>query len=190
MGNRYPDRKVSPLTIGYYSSQEKAIEAIQRYISQFGKIDKDVLGYEIRKFSIDVNDFDYGIPIYVATYLHDGSFNDENFADEQGVFHGRPANKVRFQPGDIVEVIHCGYARLGVVTGVPPTIERCTLLATPNIHGRYSNFDQSNDQYTVSFPDGEFSHGHIESQYVFTPTKPISTKLRVKLMEYYSKFTK
>mgnify|MGYP006992069184 CR=1 FL=1 len=45
-----------------------------------------------------------------------------------------------------------------------------------------------NDDPFFKYSNGEFSHAHIESQFVFTPIKPISSSLRKKLMEHYSKY--
>lgn len=187
--NRYPIRRVWPITIGYFSTQAKAVEAMYRYIAEHGICDEgekypDCIGYIVDKLPIDTEDCNYGHSTYTASYKHDGSFNDENLVSEDGVFRGRPAERLRFKKGDIVEVIDYE-ARLGVIVGCPLSVERCTQLLTPDEMGRCIYLEKEDDQYTVGYLDGDFSHGHIESQYVFTPTKPVSANLRKRLKERY-----
>ena len=102
---------------------------------------------------------------------------------DNGVFRGRPAELLRYGKGDIVEV-YDGESCLGIVYGTPLSPEHCSLIATPDKRGRYSILDRTDDQYTILFlannPDGYY-HSHIESQFVFPPTKPISPTMATRL---------
>lgn len=140
------------------------------------------LGFIVTKYVVESGKCE---PIYQCTYTHEGKFNDKNLADENGVFRGRPAELLRFSKGDIVEV-YDGEAGLGIVYGTPLSPEHCSLIAPPDERGRYTILDRTDDQYTILFlannPEGYY-HSHIESQFVFPPTKPLSPTIATRLKD-------
>ena len=184
-GRRYPQRRTNIASMGFFSTQENAVEAMQYFLADFTNVDYDCkyptwLGFIVTKYVVDSDKCE---PLYQCTYTHEGKFNDENLADENGVFRGRPAELLRFSKGDIVEV-YDGEAGLGIVYGTPLSPEHCSLIATPDERGRYTILDRTDDQYTILFfannPEGYY-HSHIESQFVFPPTKPLSPTIATRL---------
>lgn len=184
-GRRYPQRRTNLASMGFFSTQENAVEAMHCFLADFTNFDYDCryptwLGFVVTKYGVDSGKCE---PLYQCTYSHEGKFNDENLADENGVFRGRPAELLRFGKGDIVEV-YDGEACLGIVYGTPLSPARCSQISTPDERGRYTRLDRTDDQYTILFiannPDSYY-HDHIESQFVFPPTKPISPTMATRL---------
>lgn len=181
----YPQRRTNIVTMGYFSTQENAVETMQCFLADFTNYDYDCkyptwLGFIVTKYAVDSDKCEH---IYQCSYTHEGKFNDENLADEKGVFRGRPAELLRFGKGDIVEVFD-GEACLGIVYGTPLSPEHSSRITTPDERGRYSILDRTDDQYTILFlannPDGYY-HSHIESQFVFPPTRTITTSIATRL---------
>lgn len=138
------------------------------------------LFFNSRKYAVDNNE-STAEPLYQCAYTHEGEFNDKNLADEDGVFRGRPAERLRFRKGDIVEVYDRDVS-LGIVYGTPLSPERCSEIATPDEHGRFVILDRYDDQFTILFLASEsksesqehnLTHDHIQSQFLFHPTKTI-----------------
>ena len=161
------------------------VEAMQCFLADFTSYDYDCkyptwLGFVVTKYAVDNGKCEC---IYQCTYTNEGKFNDKNLVDENGVFRGRPAELLRFSKGDIVEV-YDGEACLGIVYGTPPSPTLCSQIATPDERGRYTLLDRTDDQYTILFlannPDGYY-HSHIQSPFVFPPTKPISPTIATRL---------
>ena len=105
-GRRYPQRRTNLASMGFFSTQENAVEAMQCFLADFTNFDYDCkyptwLGFVVTKYGVDSGKCE---PLYQCTYSHEGKFNDENLADENGAFRGRPAELLRFGKGDIVEV--------------------------------------------------------------------------------------
>lgn len=184
-GRRYTQRRTNIASMGFFSAQENAAEAMQSFLADFTNYDYDCkyttwLGFIITKYAVDSGKCE---PVYQCTYTHEGKFNDENLADEKGVFRGRPAELLRFGKGDIVEVFD-GEACLGIVYGVPLSPEHSSRITTPDERGRFSILDRYDDQYTVLFLANNLDgccHSHIQSQFVFPPTKPISPSIATRL---------
>lgn len=198
-GQRYPQRRSNITTMGYFSSKETALSAMHNFVSDKDNYSPDDkyptwLGFIVTQYAVDVVAQRYLEPMYQCTYRDDGLFNDENLTGRDGVFRGRPADRLRFRKGDIVEVSQGDVVTLGIVYGVPMSPERCAKLATPDERGRCIEFDRGDDQYTVLFlsrEDKDYDtipqtycpvHDHIQSQFVFTPTKPVSKFFKDRLL--------
>lgn len=202
--HRYPIRRVSIVTIGYFSTHEKALSAMNDFICDKSNYSIDEkypewLGFIITHYAIDEKAWRNIEPLYQCTYTHDGRFNDENLADADGVFRGRPIDKLRFDRGDIVEVVSkYDTVSLGIICGAPPTPDCCAELISK---WDYS-LDRGDDQYTVLFLAKESQpqrmprngknvsyyppHLHIQSQFVFAPTKPVSRSMKENLINLFT----
>lgn len=202
--SRYVLRKTQEYPLGFFSSLNKACDAIQRSIVQErldaenGSLD-GCMGYIINEKLLNTR---YGRDIlFIHTYTREGKLNDECFLnDEQEeirLFYGRPVEKIRFKVGDIVEAYSERYgAELSIVGMLPPSVkdfeERKPYWETlweeegcPEfLVGRGgAPWDAGDDCYLLySLGEGD-THSHVISPYVFAPTKKVSKNLERKLRE-------
>jgi len=175
--------EVSKSTLGYFSSLEKAELAMKENIEKFNNNDKD-FGYWINEHVIDKTV--YWRAKSRRSYLPDGSLWDETIASEisdenDGLeeFHGRPADKIRFKAGDLVEVINGDWVSLNIVYRSPPTIEE--------IKNRIRvACDHTDDCFTTISSEDANAYDHPEAVYLFPPRFPVSDELRKKLEEHLS----
>lgn len=186
-GTRFPVKKTSRWSMGFYSTLAKAEKHKDEYV-KYDMADEDsvsdVYCYIITEWEIDC---DNGLDkISIRTYLKDGKLYERNYVDRDKVFRGRPKDKIRFKHGDIVEVYDHDELLLAIVDGEPDSIERVDYLrkrAVENGHlkdGEDLWMDYSDDQYMVYDLTGN-GHSHIESQFVFPHNKPVSKKTRERL---------
>ena len=222
---RYPVRKTKTYDLGLFSSLANAekqmrkdvevcLESEQKrlkYLAEDEESRKDekrfghdiVLAYSITERQLDLSSHWEDIQS-VRTYTADGKPNDENLLDRQCERHfkGRTPDKIRFKPGDIVEVINGWQAELCVVWCEQPSVEdyarywqrcleeyrkMCKEKGVECKEEEYSDkqvpfhWDYSDDCYVMlSLGEGD-THFHPESTEVFRPTKPVPRSLRVKL---------
>ena len=220
---RYPIRKTQTDQLGLFSTLEKAqkqmlkdVKTCQKYeqkrlkdIAEDEEYRKDekrfghdiVLAYSITEHQLDVG-LHGDDTQSVRTYTANGKPNDESLLDYQCERHfkGRPPEQIRFQPGDIVEVIDEWQAELCVVGHAQPTVEyyescrkhwlenhrkRCLKKNIEYNEEECFHWDYSDDCYLVySLGEGD-THFHPESPKVFRPTKPVPRALREKLKAKY-----
>lgn len=187
-GTRYPVRKrLYNLSLGAYTTLEKAEKAMQRVVKSWD-MESDTFCYIIteRKLNPKPNEEDV---VGVRTYLPDGSWYEENMADRDGVFRGRPDERIRFKIGDIAEVLYGDVVELAIIGNTPPSLEFAEQMRKRRLgNGVTDEFfmDKFDDSYTIydTHPGG---HTHVESQFVFPTRKPVSEKLVQKLKEQMEK---
>ena len=171
---RYPIKKTWSHLIGLYTTLEKTEKAMLNVVNNW-ETDKykDTFCFIIteRKQNPKINDDDI---VAVRTYYPNGEFYEENLVSRDGVFRGRPVERIKFKVGDIVEIYYGDIVELAIIGGTPPTVEFAE-------HHSYS-MDRFDDQYLIydTQPGG---HNHIQSQYIFPTNKPVSDKLHKKLRE-------
>ena len=190
---KYPDFEVHKHTISYFSSLIKAEQAILKYIKdKYGKI----FGFKINEYVLDEYSY-WETPKSWRTYLSDGSLWDESIEPsmwyENGkpykeYFAGRPAEKIRFKVGDLVEVLNDDdTVTLEIVEKFPWTTEfvqqfheRCRKdgLDTP------VRINHTYDFYDTIDKNGEDSHSRAID--VFPARLKVSSKLRDKLNFAYA----
>lgn len=195
-GNRYPVKTTNQELLGYYSSLKMAEKAIAKDVKDstpdiiacdFCYIVWEWVLDAIRKTGRYADR--YYEPISIRTYTPDGKFYEQNLVDRDGFFRGRPKDKQRFKEGDIVEVFDFDEAILGIVVGAPPTpevVESIRQSAIKDGHLKKDEWywmDSGDDQYTVLPASWKGAHTHVEAQFVFPPTKPVSEKFRQMLIE-------
>ena len=105
--------------------------------------------------------------------------------DDNGLFKGRPAAKVRFQPGDLVEVAYNDYAELGIIGMRPPSsewfqkmLEGLDSKEAERVSKQWVAGDDCYIVYTLGEGD---THRHEECYSVFKRTRKISRELQEKL---------
>ena len=196
---KYPSFEVDRRRIGIFSSLVKAERGINKYIKEqkhYEKLHNDnrlqgIFGFLIKEFSFDEPSWFH--PKNQRNYLSDGSFWDENPVSEMvnkdgdlEEFLGRPADKIRFQIGDLVEVFGYDTVTLDIVGMLPPTPEEVQQLHENNrkrYEERHENYnfklDSSDDCYYTLDHYGD--HGHPYAVHLFPPRFPVSDKLRKKL---------
>ncbi len=196
---------------GYYESEQERLKDIaekEEYRNDEKRFGHDVvLAYRITEYELDTEVWKCSSTQSVRTYTADGKPNDESLLDYQcgRHFKGRTPEQIRFQPGDIVEVIDEWGAELCVVGHAQPTMEdyagfrkRCwedcmkdcqKSCRDKSVEVKEENcmfhWDYSDDCYLVySLGEGD-THFHPESPNVFRPTKLVPKALREKLKAKY-----
>ncbi len=116
---------------------------------------------------------------------------------DRGKFYGRPADKIRFKPGDLVEWFDGDdTVTLGVVVGVPPTIDYCwermkRVFEDKNFANVLNKeevyiYDFTDDSYTVvDTPDYMASQEHVSAHYIAFPSIPVPQELRERHKKVY-----
>lgn len=188
----YPLRKTQKRTLGVYSSLGKAYEALQEFVAEEGVYTKKyTMGYIVEERILDASYRDNEI-ISTYTYTKDGTLNDgcvwtnENNPGGFNPFYGRPKEKIRFNPGDIVEVCQRNESELQIICHTPTSTEeferykaRWEKEGKLPENGTY--FDSTDDNYlTYSIGIGD-THDHPEAPDVFAPTKKVPTTMKRKL---------
>lgn len=127
----------------------------------------------------------------LTSFLPDGTLNDKLLIDEDGIFHGRPESRIRFQHGDIVEVYNRYEKSFEpvIVDSPPMTDARVTSIISKHPEFKIL-LDQTDDCYMVYGLGVGDTHDHIMSPFVF-PVRDIYPSgiydaLRMKLQEMNS----
>lgn len=187
-GTRYPVRKrLYNLSLGAYTTLEKAEKAMMRVVKNWDT-DEDNYCFIITERKLNPKP-DKEDVVGVRTYLPDGSWYEENMVGRDGVFRGRPKERIRFKIGDVVEVLYGKTVELAIVGNTPPSLEFAEQMRKRRLgNGVTDEFfmDKFDDSYTIydTCPGG---HTHVESQFVFPTRKPVSEKLVQKLKEQMEK---
>ena len=187
-GTRYPVRKrLYNLSLGAYTTLEKAEKAMMRVVKNWDT-DEDNYCFIITERKLNPKPQEEDM-VGVRTYLPDGSWYEENMVGRDGVFRGRPKERIRFKIGDVVEVLYGGAVELAIIGNTPPSLEFAEQMRQRRLEkGMTDGFfmDKFDDSYTIydTRPGG---HTHVESQFVFPTRKPVSEKLVQKLKEQMEK---
>lgn len=187
-GTRYPVRKrLYNLSLGAYTTLEKAEKAMMRVVKNWDT-DEDNYCFIITERKLNPKP-DKEDVVGVRTYLPDGSWYEENMVGQDGVFRGRPNERIRFKIGDVVEVLYGKTVELAIIGNTPPSLEFTEQMRKRRLgNGVTDEFfmDKFDDSYTIydTHPGG---HTHVESQFVFPTRKPVSEKLVQKLKEQMEK---
>ena len=219
----YPIRKTHTDKLGLFSTLEKAQKQMSKDVKEYQEYEQErlkdiaeneeyrndekrfghdiVLAYSITERQLDIGNYWDNIQS-MHTYTADGKPNDKNLLDHlcKRHFKGRTPDQIRFQPGDIVEVITDWQAELCVVWHAQPTVEdyernrqhwlenhkrRCLAKGIEYKEIECFHWDYSDDCYLVySLGEGN-THFHPESSQVFFPTKPVPKSLQIKLKAKY-----
>lgn len=229
---RYPIRKTKTDELGLFTTLEKAQKQIFRDVKESREYEQErlkeiaegmyledekrfghdiVLAYSIKEHQLDGDLYWENIQT-VRTYTADGKPNDENLLDRQckGHYKGRTPDQIRFQPGDIVEVITDWQAELCVVEHAQPSVEEyahywqncleeyrkmCREKGVECKEEEYTDkqvpyhWDYSDDCYVMFSLCKGNTHFHPESPEVFRPTKSVPKSLREKLKAKYEEMS-
>ena len=188
MGHRYPRRKIRINKIGIFDSRKHAEQALQDYVQQekrnYSRWDKaqtyyaDCLGYYIVEYRVcaSLEQYSKDVPVW-RSYTADGELNDCSKTNHSGVFCGRRQEDIRFQVGDMVEIVSNDYVELAIVGALPPTNEwyqERVADCRETYTGRQFRLDFSDDCYLVyPFQAERGYHEHVVCYNVFRPTKPV-----------------
>jgi hypothetical protein len=205
---QYPDFEVRQSRMGIFSTLSKAEQAMKEYIAKQKKYGEEQGKDYLKKlfgFLIDEHKFDkcsWWWRESVRNYLHDGSLLDEclvsdtlNDDDALEEFLGRPAEKVRFRNGELVEVLHGDRVTLEIVGNPPWSPEKVSAnkIRVKEKFGNDFRLDSSDDRYFtlgVSDEDDEVSHDHPTSVQIFPLRFPVSEALRSNLEKRYLRYKK
>ena len=175
------------MSLGAYTTLEKAEKAMMRVVKNWDT-DEDNYCFIITERKLNPKP-DKEDVVGVRTYLPDGSWYEENMVGRDGVFRGRPNERIRFKIGDVVEVLYGKTVELAIVGNTPPSLEFAEQMRKRRLgNGVTDEFfmDKFDDSYTIydTHPGG---HTHVESLFVFPTRKPVSEKLVQKLKEQMEK---
>lgn len=180
--------------IGLFDNQHHAEKAMLKFIDdeklyyedpEDGVYENDYLGFEIGRYIVHESDRISFYNPFFWTFDSHGNLNDYTMVDDNGLFKGRPAAKVRFQPGDLVEVAYNDYAELGIIGMLPPSsewfqkmLEGLDSKEAERVSKQWVAGDDCYIVYTLGEGD---THRHEECYSVFKPTRKISRELQEKL---------
>ena len=175
------------MSLGAYTTLEKAEKAMIRVVKNWDT-DEDNYCFIITERKLNPKP-DKEDMVGVRTYLPDGSWYEENMVGRDGVFRGRPKERIRFKIGDVVEVLYGKTVELAIVGNTPPSLEFAEQMRQRRLEKGVTDeffMDKFDDSYTIydTHPGG---HTHVESQFVFPTRKPVSEKLVQKLKEQLEK---
>jgi len=196
---KYPEFEVSRARIGYFSNLAAAGQGMKKIIEeakQYGKsFSRSIFGFLIEEFALDK--CTYWQTESRRSYLPDGELLDESIVsevpDDDGnleVFPGRPAEKVRFKIGDLVETLYGDTVILEIVGNVPASPEEVQKMIerSRNLHPDHSTLqlDACDDSYYTLDQYGE--HAHPATTRLFPTRLKVSAALRKKMFseEYHS----
>ncbi len=194
---RQPRFKTELGRMSYFFSKDEAEKAIRANASHNSDERMSVYRYFLRELP-------YGEALYASEYKSewvydaDGVLLDHSlcstchrdFHTMEFTFFGRKLEQIRFAVGDIVEWYDGdGNVWLGVVAGIPYSVERCkdlyeTIRRSPRFAGLsdeqlFFPLDSSDDSYVVVNTENYMeSHVHVSAHYVSAPTFPVPRKIR------------
>ena len=195
---KYPKIKVYKMHGGVFSTLAKAEQAMKEWVDFHCEVKDEILGFQIEELYIDsMSGFKT-----IRNYLSDGSLWDEcltsSLEDEEGSeeFFGRPADKVRFQNGDLAEELIGDIARL-VIVGNPP-------FSPEEISKRKQRWkehkspcypiDYTDDLYYIIYfcEEDDYSngypHNHSFPTNLFPVRFPVSDEIRNNLENHYRNY--
>lgn len=165
---------------------------------------KDVYRFIISEMPLE--SIDAGAIRHEWVYDAQGRLIDHSRASmynpDHGKFYGRPHEKIRFKPGELVEWFDGDETvTLGVVVGFPSTIEHCWERMKCVLEDkRFANVENKEDAYIYDFtddcytvidtPDYMASHEHVAVHYVDVPSIPVSQELRERYEKVYRDYLK
>ena len=189
---KYPQFDVYKMPIGVFSSLEKAEQAMAKYVKTFR--DSSSFGFMVNELALDKTTY------YEAkkrrSYLADGSFLDETLVSEISddgkngsleEFLGRPADKIRFNPGDLVEVLFGDKVTLEII-GQPSAMTTEELRELHRLNDKYgtgrARLDYTDDTYyTLNLNS---MRGHSQAVSTFPVRLKVSKKLKEKFDAIYA----
>ena len=210
---QYPEFEVICRVTGIFPSLEKAEQALKDSVdAKNGGRQNPLFGFFIKEYSEkppDKRSYDWAAK-NGRSYLPDGAFLDKTMVsilpDDNGVreeFLGRPPEKIRFAPGDLVETLHItgsystrdgrkfekGSVTLDIVTHVPWTPEKVREFHEEmrEHYEKYPRFqkncnmnklDASDDYYNTIEPIDNFDiYKSVWAMMVFPVRFPVSDEL-------------
>ena len=185
---KYPSFEVEQSRVGLFSSLSKAKQAIKKHVKEYGR--KNIFGFLIKEFNIDQRT--YWWTISQRNYLPNGLLLDENLVPIHGAseilnteFLGRPADKVHFRAGDLVEVLFGNTVTLEIIGAPPPSPEWVS--ERKKIYCDF-HLDSSDDcYYTLGYSENENddTHSHPQAVDLFPVRFSVSEELRNSLELYF-----
>lgn len=186
---RYPRYAISKGDTFYCHTLAEAEELLRQLI-----INKDGNGElwlpdNVHHFTI--NEYPYGSRAYFITsrlYDSNGYLTDQSLSPwygENGSFHGRTEEMIRFSHGDIVEMMWGDEVKLGFVVGCPVDTRWAEL-----INSDRPTLDNTDDSYTILTSSDYISHNHVYALDVFQPMFPIPKPTLNRLQKAYAEFVK
>ena len=193
-GHRYPRRRISKQRLGFFDTKEHAEEAMLSSIEFQKRVCQereknyydDSLGFFLFEQLVHNRESSYywsERPQKCFSFTADGELNDFVALDEFGWYRGRKKETIRFNVGDIVEVIDGNYSNLVIVGAQPLTTDIYHRLEEDPEECEHPSqyLDESDDCYLVYALGKVGYHFHPVCYNVFRPTHPIPEKIAAQL---------
>lgn len=207
--NYYPSFEVERNTLYVCQTIQKAESLIKKEVKEKGE---NIYCFYLHRLPFGINiKWNWGCVEWV--YDAQGvlieqsrcSKLNEDYRKPAGRYLGRSADMIRFQSGDIVEVLDGNKVSLAVVVRTPPSISWCweyynrcsESYGESSIHKDQSSeeflgyiLDFSDDSYIVIDAPSYYYHSHSSSHNVFKPRFALPKRIRMRLESYYESILK
>lgn len=209
----YPEFDLRHKTVGFCHSVAEAEKLIEEAIADDRKYKSDPYCFYVKEYPINVylGTIWEGYGVSMRLYDSKGRFLDRTYCSAMdcdrrtpyGTFRGRPADAIRFNEGDIVEVRDGDSVHLAVVASSPMTIERgwemrdrwkqryngtapdCSSILVNDSRDNEFPSDAGDDQSPVIDGQSYDTHDHILTLNILPLHYPLSDKLRKKYEGFY-----
>ena len=178
--------------LGYFSTRKKAEMFMRQCVSD--SYYSDTYAFFITERVVDGVRFTTRFGCKSSySYTADGTLNDYSDVGSTARYYGRTPDRIRFQAGDIVEMVAYGEVQLCIVAGTPRTVEECQKyqeLCTERLR-KYLHreprkreialdypLDDTDDTYCVLLHYGDGAHDHPSPVSLFKPTRKITKAQR------------
>ncbi|MBO4503342.1 MAG: hypothetical protein J5730_00825 [Bacteroidales bacterium] len=196
-------RPAGYLDLGFFSSRKKAEKFMRQYIAD--TCDPNTFAFFIFEDMVDGVRYSTRFACKSRySYTADGKLNDYSDVSTNGKarYYGRTPDRIRFQPGDIVEVTDYDGIELCIVAAPPRTVEECQAMMeccrehlrkylhrepTPQEVAADYPLDDTDDTYCVLQHYGDGAHEHLPPISLFKPTRRITKAQRELLLSLKQK---
>ena len=178
--------------MGYFSTRKKAEKFIRQCVSD--SYYSDTYAFFITERVVDGVRYATHFACKSSySYTAEGILNDYTDVGSNARYYGRTPDRIRFQAGDIVEMVAYGEIQLCIVAGTPRTVEECQkyqelceerlrkyLHREPTKRETALDYplDDTDDTYCVLLHYGDGAHEHPSPVSLFKPTRKITKAQR------------
>jgi hypothetical protein len=201
----YPVIRLAKERVAFFLNIELAENYMRTAVREFCSQRNKIYGANIYQMPLGENTLCREADTIWA-YDGNGELVSESFSEvpsdsnNLGCFRGRPANAIPFHRGDLVEIIDCEEAVLGIIIYEPPTISEAWEIYQRAWHSyaelgvteerveQMHVLDESDDAYCVlAITDADYQHHSVVG--VSKPHLPIPDDMRQALLKRFKQIT-
>jgi hypothetical protein len=201
----YPVIRLAKAQVAFFLNRELAENYMRKVMREFCSQRDNIYGAYICQMPLGENTLCREAD-KIWTYDGNGELVSESFSEvpsdsnNLGSFRGRPSNAIPFHRGDLVEIIDCEGAVIGIIIHEPPTISEAWEIYQRARHSyaemRFAEeraeqmhvLDESDDAYCVlAVTDADYQHHSVVG--VSKPHLPIPDDMRQSLLKRFKQIT-